>query len=129
MDSSTLGEEGVLGSMPERRFGCNRGVRQRPDAEVLTIRFVRSLLERTYTGLYASWDEYHENVDTNREVGALEIAQWMEPGRGVLDAGCGDGLNGKLIAERTGAHVEGCDIVDKANHWIQGLGDRLGASP
>jgi methionine biosynthesis protein MetW len=75
---------------------------------------LKSLLDRNYVDLYVNYDEYHAHLETDREVRALEIAAWIEPGSTVLDAGCGNGLNGKLIAEKSGARVEGCDIVDKA---------------
>lgn len=79
---------------------------------------LKAMFDRTFTDLVVDWDEYHEQIDTHLEVRAGEIAKWIEPGSTVLDAGCGDGLNARLIAELTGAQVEGCDIVDRARDLL-----------
>ncbi|MCC5988117.1 MAG: methyltransferase domain-containing protein [Pararhodobacter sp.] len=67
----------------------------------------------------------HEQVIARAQIGA---------GDRVLDAGCGTGVVACDIAARSGAHVEGVDIVDfeiakaRARAARQGVGERTGFS-
>lgn len=67
----------------------------------------------------------HEQVIARAQIGA---------GDRVLDAGCGTGVAACDIAARSGAHVEGIDIVDfevakaRARAERQGVGERTGFS-
>jgi cyclopropane fatty-acyl-phospholipid synthase-like methyltransferase len=43
----------------------------------------------------------------------------MQPGRRVLDLGCGNGLISEYISDRTGAHVTGLDYIPEAINQAQ----------
>jgi cyclopropane fatty-acyl-phospholipid synthase-like methyltransferase len=53
----------------------------------------------------------------------------MQPGRRVLDLGCGNGLISEYISDRTGAHVTGLDYIpeaiDQARKRTAAKSDRL----
>jgi SAM-dependent methyltransferase len=62
---------------------------------------------------YDEWSAHYEE-DMDDHGGPIEaaavVARYVDRGARILDAGCGTGLPGKLLAERGYRHLEGLDL-------------------